>query len=309
MVAEIAAAVMLLVGAGLLARTFAELRRVDVGFDTSRLLVLRITPDAARYRTNAQTTDYYRRVLDSLREVPAIASVAAVTSLPMSTIGSDFTRPYWPEHVRPEGHSVPAASIRMATPGYFGTLGLTLMAGREFADRDDAEAPRVAIVNQKLAKKTWGTEDPVGRTLILDYQRGAYPYEVVGVVRDARSDGPRSQPAPEIFIPHAQNPYLVMNVIARDDRRSAYRGPDGARPGASGRSRTAGAFVDDDGSIATATVPGSLRDAADHAFALAGLVTAAGGVYALLAYTVVQRRREIAADGARGVTARVARAW
>ena len=71
-VAEIAAAVMLLVGAGLLARTFAELRRVDVGFDTSNLLVLRITPDAARYRTGAQTTDYYRRVLDSLREVPAI---------------------------------------------------------------------------------------------------------------------------------------------------------------------------------------------------------------------------------------------
>ena len=106
-VAEIAAAVMLLVGAGLLARTFAELRRVDVGFDTSNLLVLRITPDAARYRTGAQTTDYYRRVLTSLREVPAIESVAAVTSLPMSTIGSEFTRPYWPEHARPEGNAVP----------------------------------------------------------------------------------------------------------------------------------------------------------------------------------------------------------
>jgi hypothetical protein len=76
---------------GLLARTFAELRRVDVGFKTSNLLVLRITPDAARYRTGAQTNDYYRRVLNSLREVPAIQSVAAVTSLPMSAIGSDFT--------------------------------------------------------------------------------------------------------------------------------------------------------------------------------------------------------------------------
>ena len=92
-VAEIAAAVMLLVGAGLLARTFAELRRVDVGFDTGKLLVLRITPDAARYRTNAQTIDYYGRVLNSLREVPGIESVAAVTALPMSTIGADFTRP------------------------------------------------------------------------------------------------------------------------------------------------------------------------------------------------------------------------
>ena len=155
-VAEIAAAVMLLVGAGLLARTFAELRRVDVGFNTSNLLVLRITPDAARYRTGAQTNDYYRRVLTSLREVPAIASVAAVTSLPMSTIGSEFTRPYWPEGARPEGNAVPEASIRMATPGYFGTLGLPLMAGREFTDRDDAEAPRVVIVNQKLASEHVG---------------------------------------------------------------------------------------------------------------------------------------------------------
>ena len=128
-VAEIAAAVMLLVGAGLLVRTFAELRRVDVGFKTGNLLVLRITPDAARYRTSAQTNDYYRRVLTSLREVPALESVAAVTSLPMSTIGSDFTRPYWPEDARPDGSAVPEASIRMATPGYFGTLGLPLMCG------------------------------------------------------------------------------------------------------------------------------------------------------------------------------------
>ena len=304
-VAEIAAAVMLLVGAGLLARTFAELRRVDVGFDTSRLLVLRITPDAARYRTNAQTTDYYRRVLDSLREVPAIASVAAVTSLPMSTIGSDFTRPYWPEHVRPEGHSVPAASIRMATPGYFGTLGLTLMAGREFADRDDAEAPRVAIVNQKLATSTWGTEDPVGRTLILDYQRGPYPYEVVGVVRDARFDGPRSQPVPEIFIPHAQNPYLVMNVIARTT----------VDPLTVAQTARAHALrVDPDQPVHSVTTMDQLYGDAVQLdrfamllitlFAVAGLVTAAGGVYALLAYTVAQRRRELALRMALGASPR-----
>src|SRR6185436_1098135 len=106
-------------------------------------------------------------------------------------------------------------SIRMATPGYFGTLRLPLISGREFTDRDDADAPRVVVVIQRLARQAWGTVDPVGRHLILDYQRGPYPYEVVGVVRDARDDGPRSEPVPEIFIPHSQNPCLVMNVIAR----------------------------------------------------------------------------------------------
>ena len=266
-VAEIAAAVMLLVGAGLLARTFAELRRVDVGFDTSNLLVLRITPDAARYRTGAQTTDYYRRVLDvTCARFPRLQSVAAVTALPMSTIGSDFTRPYWPEHARPEGNAVPTASIRMATPGYFGTLGLPVIAGREFTDRDDADAPRVVIVNQKLARNTWGTENPVGRNLILDYQRGPYPYEVVGVVRDARYDGPRSEPVPEIFIPHAQNPYLVMNVIARTTPGSRGRGPDGSCLRASCRPRSTRPFGDHDGPTARrCRAAGSIRHAAHHA--------------------------------------------
>jgi putative ABC transport system permease protein len=180
---------------------------VDVGFGTSNLLVLRITPDAARYRTGPQTTDYYRRVLNSLRDLPALTSVAAVTALPMSTIGSDFTRPYWPEGN--DGKQVSEASIRMATPGYFTTLGLPVMAGREFTDRDDANARRVVIINQKLARNGWGNESPVGRNLILDYQQGPYPYEVIGVVGDDRHKGPRSEPVPEIFIPHAQNPYLV----------------------------------------------------------------------------------------------------
>lgn len=308
-VAEIAAAVVLLVGAGLLARTFAELRRVDVGFNTSNLLVLRITPDAARYRSGGQTTEYYRRVLESLREVPAVTSVAAVTALPMSTIGSDFTRPYWREGAAPEGNTAAQANVRMATPGYFETLGLPLIAGREFTDGDAADAPSVVVINQKLAQQAWGDENPIGRNLVLDYQRGPYPYEVVGVVRDDRHAGPRSEPVPEIFIPHAQNPYLVMNVIARTS----------VDPLTVAQTARASALrIDRDQPVhSVTTMKQLLGDAVQldrfamlliALFAIGGLVTAAGGVYALLAYTVVQRRRDIALRMALGASPqRVAR--
>jgi putative ABC transport system permease protein len=301
-IAEIGVTVVLLVGAGLLTRSFAGLQRVDAGFDTRNLLVLRIAPDVTRYRGQS-VVDYYSRVLNSIRELPGVASAAAVTVLPMSTIGSDFYRPYWLDGARPEGDAVKQANVRMATPGYFATLGLPLVAGREFSAHDATDAPRVIIVNESLARSAWKDLDPLGRTLVLDYQGGPTERQVVGVVRDARYRGPRSEPAPEIFIPHAQNPYLVMNVVARTTLD-----PDALAQTA----RAQALKVDPDQPVhSVTTMERLLADTLQQdrfamlfvaLFAAAGLVTAVTGVYALLAYTVAQRRREIAVRMAIGAS-------
>jgi predicted permease len=293
-VAEIGVTVVLLVSAGLLVRSFASLQRVDPGFDTRNLIVLRIAPDVTRYR-GQQVVDYYRRVLGSIRELPGVQSAAAVTVLPMSTIGSDFYRPYWRDGSRPDGNAILQANVRMATPGYFSALGLPIVSGREFSEQDAVDSPRVVVVNESLAQSLWPTGDPVGRTLVLDYQGGATDRLVVGVVRDARYQGPRSSPEPEIFIPHAQNPYLVMNVIARTSIDATALAQT---------VRAQALKVDSDQPVhSVTTMERLLSDTMQDdrfamlfvtLFAVAGLVTAATGVYALLAYTVAQRRREIA---------------
>jgi hypothetical protein len=198
----------------------------------------------------------------------------------------------------------------MATPGYFTTLGLPLVSGRDFSVQDTRDAPRVIIINESLARNAWKGQDPVGRTLILDYQGGLYPRQVVGVVGDARYKGPRSEPAPEIFIPHAQNPYLLMNVVVRTKSDADAL----ARP-----ARAQALKVDPDQPVHSATTMERLLDAALQQdrfamlfvalFAAAGLVTATTGVYALLAYTVGQRKREIAVRMAIGASSQsVARA-
>ena len=212
-VAEVSLALVLVTCAGLFVRSFVQLISVDPGFNSENLLTMHITLDGATYDRRA--ADYYRQLIERIESLPSVTSAAATTTLPMSEVGVDFTRPYWRQgDPEPSGDGDKVA-VRMATPGYFKTMGISLLQGRNFSEQDRRDTVAVMIVNQAMADKVWPNENPVGKLLMLDYNRGKYAYEVVGVTGGIRYYGLKVDPRPEVFIPHAQNAYLPMNLVVR----------------------------------------------------------------------------------------------
>jgi putative ABC transport system permease protein len=210
--------VVLMAGSGLLVRSYRNLRGADPGFDPRGVLVAPIFLDTQAYGSGERTRAYYRTLFERLASIPGVRAVGGATTVPTSPLGPDFERPVWPEGTSAESSQRAPASVRIVTPGYFPALGLRVAGGRAIDDRDHVTSPRVVMVNETLAQRLWPGRSAVGRRLMVDYSTsGTYSYEIVGVVGDMRFRGPRSDPKPEIYLAHAQRPYLVLNVVVKSD--------------------------------------------------------------------------------------------
>jgi putative ABC transport system permease protein len=222
-VTEIALAVVLLIGAGLLVRSFVTLINVDPGFAVDRVASLQVFI-WGRYTTPDQRIGYVNETLKRIEEMPGVEAAGITTALPILESSATTSVPLIIEGQppRPTGQE-PVAQITVATSGYFQAIGARLLGGRLFNQFDTNNSLKVSIINDTMAKRYWPNEDPIGRKFTLRSgsrgEQGPVTLEIAGVVSDSRQDGLDKTPRPEFFRPHPQAPSgsLIYVVRTRTD--------------------------------------------------------------------------------------------
>ena len=220
-VTEIALAVMLVVGAGLLARSFSRLLATDPGFDAGGVLTLRVDVPTGSYQEYPTVADYYVTLTQRLSDVGGIETVAATAALPFAReipyLGNFLVQ----DRAAPRQGEEPTAHYRQVTPGYFQAMGIDITAGREFDLQDDRESRGVAVVNEALARQYFPDEDPIGRTIVglpPHLALGGFlveGFEIVGITEDVKYFGLAEAAQPSLYFPVAQAPFRRMNFTIR----------------------------------------------------------------------------------------------
>jgi putative ABC transport system permease protein len=289
-ISQVALSTILLIGAGLLVRSFLQLRGTQPGFDTGHLLTMNITLPAARYGKGAPMIEFYERLLHQVRGMNGVLSATVSSALPLN--------PTRLSPALPEGQAVvplaerPLFNIQTFEPGYVETMRVPLPAGREFTEHDDATAPKVVMVNATLARRFWPGENPIGKRIVVG--RGPAPSEVVGVLGDIRNAGVAADVSPEIYLPFPQLPWASMNLVVR----TAGDPHNFVQP-----VRTSILLVDHEQPVtAVATMQEVMEQAASQprftawllsALAAMALVLAVVGIYGAIAYSVAERTQEM----------------
>lgn len=294
-VAEVALALVLLVGAGLLLKSFQKLQDVDPGFNPDHLLTMQISLPATKYREPQQVDGFFQQALDKIKALPGVQSAGVSTSVPMSGANSAGSFGIEGRTVAP-GEMSPWGNRWFAGASYFQTLGVRLIKGRYFDDRDVRDAPPVAIIDETMERKFWPDEDPIGKRISFQRNPQGNPIwrEVVGVVGHVKHKGLEGESPVQYYIPHRQlsvnNVFLVVRTAVEP---------------ASMAGAVRGSIQEVDRELPVFRVTTMERMVADSmtqrrfamtllgVFALVALILASVGLYGVMSYSVTHRTNEI----------------
>lgn len=216
-VSEIALAVVLLASAGLLIKSFLRLQQIDRGFNTDNTLTMVVRLPEASYSKDPQIVNFFGQALENIRSLPAVRSAGMVNFLPLyGGLGSatGFKIESRPEPPPGQG---PGCDVRVVDAGYFQTLEIPLLRGRNFTDAELKEPKHVILINEALARKHFPNEDPIGKRLDVNMFDGPNPTEIIGIVGNVRYDSLTDESPPAVYFPHAELPYSFMTLVVRTD--------------------------------------------------------------------------------------------
>ena len=304
--AEVALSLVLFVGAGLLFRSLLTLIDMPLGFSTSSMLTMSVAPTGEGYRTPGQFLGYWDRVLERVRAIPGVEKVALTGAIPMG--GGISVLTFQPDNIpQLPPNQQPITNFVDVSAGYFDTMGIAVLKGREFSPADATLDPRVVVINEAMARRDFPNDEPIGHRLSFGLDERGNPdwVEIVGVVANVRQYGADQEPVPMTYAPSSSSPSRAQNLVVRtsgDPMRTA--GPVRAALQALDPSLPVSPPRTLDEVVGASLTQRRFNMTLLTVFAGIALILAVAGIYGTVAYSVAQRTQEIGIRVALGATSR-----